>query len=150
MRTTTILFAAIGLLLVGVAVTRTPGQQVAGGQGACCLPSGGCTDTTQGLCEGNTFNGVWRGDLTTCISLPPCPSVEPPTVVGISAVFFDPNNSVQVYRAWSDGQVDLFVGTACNPATPCVIVPGSCPTDVNRDGDTGIQDFLTLLGGWAA
>ena len=24
----------------------------------------------------------------------------------------------------------------------------TCPTDIDRDGDTGIQDFLTLLGGW--
>ncbi len=23
-------------------------------------------------------------------------------------------------------------------------------TDINRDGDTGITDFLTLLGGWGA
>ena len=22
--------------------------------------------------------------------------------------------------------------------------------DINRDGDTGINDFLTLLGGWGA
>ncbi len=27
---------------------------------------------------------------------------------------------------------------------------GTCPSDVNRDGDTGINDFLTLLGGWGA
>ena len=24
------------------------------------------------------------------------------------------------------------------------------PTDIDRDGDTGIQDLLTLLGGWGA
>ena len=23
-------------------------------------------------------------------------------------------------------------------------------TDINRDGDTGISDFLTLLSGWGA
>ena len=26
----------------------------------------------------------------------------------------------------------------------------TCTTDINRDGDTGINDFLTLLGGWGA
>lgn len=26
----------------------------------------------------------------------------------------------------------------------------TCPTDVDRNGDTGINDFLTLLGGWGA
>ncbi len=34
--------------------------------------------------------------------------------------------------------------------TAIVILPGTCTTDINRDGDTGIQDFLTLLGGWGA
>ena len=34
--------------------------------------------------------------------------------------------------------------------TAIVILPGTCPTDINRDGDTGITDFLTLLGGWGA
>ena len=26
----------------------------------------------------------------------------------------------------------------------------TCPTDIDRDGDTGVNDFLTLLGGWGA
>ena len=34
-----------------------------------------------------------------------------------------------------------------NPCPVIVMVPGTCTTDINRDGDTGIQDFLTLLGG---
>ena len=27
---------------------------------------------------------------------------------------------------------------------------GTCPSDVNNDGTVGINDFLTLLGGWGA
>ena len=34
--------------------------------------------------------------------------------------------------------------------SPVVLIPGTCPTDIDRDGDTGIKDFLTLLGGWGA
>ncbi len=34
--------------------------------------------------------------------------------------------------------------------TAIVILPGTCTTDINRDGDTGIQNFLALLGGWGA
>ena len=26
----------------------------------------------------------------------------------------------------------------------------TCPTDIDRNGDTGVNDFLTLLGGWGA
>jgi len=27
---------------------------------------------------------------------------------------------------------------------------GTCPSDVNNDGNVGINDFMTLLGGWGA
>ncbi len=37
-----------------------------------------------------------------------------------------------------------------NVLPPCVIIPGTCTTDIDRNGDTGINDFLTLLGGWGA
>ncbi len=58
--------------------------------------------------------------------------------------------------AASDGQdvtgVEFLLTAGCDldPSFTCtvVILPGSCPTDVNRDGDTGINDFLSLLGAW--
>ncbi len=65
-------------------------------------------------------------------------------------------------RFWSDGQVDatrVFSNRESNNCTndpptvcdgPTVLIAGTCPTDVDRDGDTGINDFLTLLGGWGA
>ena len=31
-----------------------------------------------------------------------------------------------------------------------VVVPGLCPTDIDRNGDTGIDDVLGLLGGSGA
>jgi len=43
--------------------------------------------------------------------------------------------------------VDFVRGVdQCNAASVCIIVPGSYRSDI--DGDTGINDFLTLLGGW--
>jgi len=42
------------------------------------------------------------------------------------------------------------VGDIVFSCGPTVLIPGTCPTDVNRDGDTGINDFLALLGGWGA
>ncbi len=146
MRATTILAAAIGLLLVGVAVTRTPGQETTvAGQGACCYPSGGCLEFGASSCI--STGGTWQGSGTTCAETDCTPQ---PTVVGISAVLTTGGSTVAVFRGWSDGQIDFFNSNQCNPAFPCVIVPGSCPTDVNRDGDTGINDFLALLGGWGA
>ncbi len=72
-----------------------------------------------------------------------------------------PDRRYRVWRTWSDGQVDsLFVhfdgeqgDNACNVIDTCgplVLIPGTCPTDIDRNGDTDIQDFLTLLGGWGA
>ena len=62
----------------------------------------------------------------------------------------------RIFRTWSDGQIDstwLEHRSQCEinvPPCDVVILPGTCPTDIDRDGDTGIQDFLTLLGGWGA
>ena len=152
MRTTTILFVAIGLVLVGVAVTRTPGQQVVG-DGACCFPTG-CMETTDPfscLSNGGTYLAG-----QSCASCPPPPG---PTVVGVSAVTTGTQGLYfRILRTWSDGHTDMsFVRVAaitqCNITSSCgpvVIIPGTCPTDVDRNGDTGINDFLTLLGGWGA
>jgi hypothetical protein len=32
---------------------------------------------------------------------------------------------------------------------PCPIPPRLCPTDLDRDGNTGIVDFLFLLAHWS-
>ena len=63
----------------------------------------------------------------------------------------------QLVRFWSDGAIDTtpvyldpFQGV-CEAGIVCdtiPLVPGTCITDIDRNGDTGINDFLTLLGGW--
>jgi hypothetical protein len=87
------------------------------------------------------------GMLLSGLPCESCPTI--PTVVGISVSA--PNGTQQVYRVWSDGQVDFFNHSPPNCSggnLPCVLVEGSCTTDVDRDGDTGINDFLSLLGNW--
>ena len=65
-------------------------------------------------------------------------------------------NGFNIIRAWSDGQVDFTLFTLgpdnCDATAVCstVLITGTCTTDIDRDGDTGISDFLTLLGGWGA
>ena len=69
----------------------------------------------------------------------------------VSSAFDTVSNFVNVYRLWSDGQLDMtrhIAGSCVDVQGPCVMVPGTCPTDIDRNGDTGINDFLTLLGGW--
>ena len=157
--TTTTVVIAAGAVLAAVIVTRTPAQQEVGAPGACCLPSGGCHGENEPECV--ALGGTWLGLSTSC-SGSQCPSVAPPTVVSVSVSKdgfpTNPTNTAfRVFRAWSDGQLDgLLVeygpdcaigGSTCGPV---IIVPGTCTTDIDRDGDTGIQDFLTLLGGWGA
>ena len=165
--TTTVVIAAAGLVLAAVIVTRTPGQQAYGGaNGACCLPTGGCLPETETGCA--TMGGTFLGDTTSCAGST-CPSA--PTVVAGAVAFpalarggnatVDSEVAIAL-RFWSDGQVDATrvfsqrVAGSCGgtPATVCdgptVLLTGTCPTDVDRDGDTGINDFLTLLGGWGA
>ena len=159
--TTTVVIAA-GLVLAAVIVTRTPGQQYGEGgtNGACCLPAGGCADMTETSCTNN--GGTFLGDLSFCVSSACVGQLPPPTVTSISTEGFVEGFTMNVFvtRAWSDGQVDVIrygMGTnpgscdqSLNPCPPVTIVMGTCTTDINRDGDTGIQDFLTLLGGWGA
>ena len=108
------------------------------------------------MCIAN--GGTYLGLDTTCAGST-CPAA--PTVVGLSTYqqLFDAFSVTRyrVTRAWSDGQIDTMNftvdTTGCDVLTTCppvVVVTGTCPTDINRDGDTGIQDFLTLLGGWGA
>ena len=148
-RTTTILLLAIGLLLVGVAVTRTPGQQVAGPVGACCYPSGGCVEQGEFGCI--TTGGTYQDSGTTCAESDCTPL---PTVVSITSAQMQSPQDMNVYRQWSDGQLDRLLirndSDPCEIVSLCVLIPapGICATDVNRDGMTGITDFLTLLEDW--
>ena len=71
----------------------------------------------------------------------------------------------RIWRFWSDGTVDtsLLVITKWfepNPEASCqlffperscgpsVIIPGTCPADVDKTGDVGITDFLGVLAAW--
>ena len=140
--TTTTVVIAAGVVLAAVIVTRTPAQQEGGSVGGCCYP-GGCADgQTQIECE--AVGGTFFGDGVNCLQMV---CNDRPTVVGIYGT------TNQFTRAWSDGQVDVTVvdNNGCNGSvTLCttVLLTGTCTTDINRDGDIGIQDFLTLLGGW--
>jgi hypothetical protein len=104
-------------------------------------------------CEA-TYGGVWLGDSTICAQCP----LPPPTVVSVSMGKWldEVAGKYQIVRAWSDGHLDAFsfeIDTSCGITDLCgpvVIVTGTCTTDIDRNGDTGINDFLTLLGGWGA
>ena len=64
----------------------------------------------------------------------------------------------RIYRFWSDGGVDVsfreFISqTGCEVAkdTPCgpvVLIPGSCPGDITRDGTVATADLLGVLETW--
>ncbi len=166
MRNTTTVVIAAGAVLAAVIVTRTPAQQESG-VGACCYGAAGCYVTGTGVVDCLQGGGTWI-DGGTCVECPPPPG---PTVVA-GAVAFPPiatgGNSLKssevavALRFWSDGQVDATrvysqrIEGSCGgtPASVCdgptVLLTGTCPTDVDRDGDTGINDFLTLLSGWGA
>ncbi len=157
--TTTTVVIAAAAVLAAVIVTRTPAQPAALGGGACCYPAG-CAQITgpaeSCLGTGGVFlsNGI-------CADCPPPPG---PTVIGTSVTAGTTTSGqdkrYRIFRTWSDGQVDstlvqFEVTSNCVVLTdpgcgPVVLLPGTCPTDINRDGDTGINDFLTLLGGWGA
>ena len=147
--TTTTVVIAAGLVLAAVIVSRTPAQQEDGPGGICCLPTGICDTATQTDClaAGGSFLGQIGGCADViCATYDVTPQ---PTVTGIYGT------TNQFTRAWSDGQVDVTVvdNNGCNGSvTLCttVLLTGTCTTDINRDGDTGIQDFLALLGGWGA
>ncbi len=156
MRQSAWMVIAAGAVLAAVIVTRTTAQ-VESAPGACCWPNGACFIESISVCA--AVGGVFGGDSTDCASFA-CPT-PPPTVTGIAVVPHidvngDPTSTTKVFRAWSDGATDVtFVSSnACGPPGVCggpnQVIPGTCPTDVNRDGDTGIADFLTLLGGWGA
>ena len=147
---------AAGAVLAAAIVTRTPAQQEYGGRdGACCYPNGSCSQRFESECDAE--GGTWHGAGVACQQIACFPNL-PPTVVGVS-VMEDLSGTLfqyRVFRVWSDGQIDQtwvqfannceFDGPICNG----VLLAGTCPTDVDRDGDTGINDFLTLLGGWGA
>ena len=157
MRNTTTVVIAAGAVLAAVIVTKTPAQQEYVGSGACCYP-GGCllSSITPCLQTGGTF--IQDGGCAEC---PPPPG---PTVIGTSVTAGTTTSGqdkrYRIFRTWSDGQVDstlvqFEVTSNCVVLTdpgcgPVVLLPGTCPTDIDRDGDTGINDFLTLLGGWGA
>ncbi len=146
--------AGVGALLAAVVVTRTPAQQEGITDAACCLPDGACLFINESQCANNF--GVYHAGLT-CQQVN-CIALTPPTVVGITTSLVTGGH--RIFRQWSDGQTDVtFVSYESNtdPAIACnidafcgpaVLIPGTCPTDVDRNGDTGITDFLTLLGGW--
>ena len=93
MRMTTILLAAIGLLLVGLAVTRTPGQQrVTALVGSCCLPDGDCALVADEAECANVYGGIWTG-LGQCVGCP-----KPPTVTGVAMSIISTTHSSLVCR----------------------------------------------------
>ncbi len=159
-KTTTVGVIAVGAVLA-VIVTRTPAQ-VEYGDGACCLPNGTCAVLQANECAALGGSFLFGGNCAAAVCQP-CAPPDPPTVVSMSVskdIFPENsfNRTFRIFRAWSDGQVDHIrvgfgfepgacdtVGTIC---APIILIPGSCPTDINRDGDTGIQDFLTVLGLW--
>ena len=154
-KSTTVVIAAAAAL-AAIIVTRTPAQ-VEYASTACCLPTGCLTGGAIGESDCVLNGGIFLEDAT-CTECPPPPG---PTVVGIAAVPHfdvngDPTTLIRVFRAWSDGETDITYvsGSNCGPPGVCggpnQVIPGSCPTDIDRDGDTGINDFLTLLGGWGA
>ena len=124
--TTTTVVIAAGAVLAAVIVTRTPAQQEYGPVGP--PPPG-----------------------PTVVSM----TVSKDTLGAINAI-----GEYRIFRAWSDGHVDMTYASfqtgapeQCDPPTQCgptVVLQGTCPTDIDRDGDTGIIDFLTLLAGWGA
>ena len=141
-RTVIMMLVVAGTLFLAGLATRSPAQQPIGANGACCLPTGGCSAETPEAC--NVLGGTFLGDFTTCAGSVG-PSVALPTVVGVSL------ESNSIIRVWSDGQTDRLSfnrAVVCDPATVCVLLAGTCPTDIDRNGDTGINDFLALLGGW--
>ncbi len=74
MRTTTILCAAIGLVLVGLLIGACPkGPFPNAISGTCCLPVAGCVEgyPTSGACE--QIGGTWYGPFLTCHDLTDCP-----------------------------------------------------------------------------
>ena len=151
--TTTTVVIAAGVVLAAVIVTRTPAQQEDGPGGICCLPTGVCDTATQTDClaAGGSFLGQIGGcGGVICATYDVTPQ---PTVTGVTVLRLGSDNN-RLYRAWSDGQIDVILHNDDNPcpgpSQVCLLLPGTCPTDINRDGDTGINDFLTLLGGWGA
>ncbi len=157
MNKTTTVIVAVAAILAAVIVTRTPAQNEIG-VGACCYGAAGCYVTGTGVVTCLQAGGAWV-DGGSCAECPPPPG---PTVVSVAMTNRSPqlDGGLQIVRAWSDGQVDAFYvaldikpGTICAAEFQCdpiILLVGSCPTDINRDGDTGINDFLTLLGGWGA
>jgi len=65
-----------------------------------------------------------------------------------------------VLRFWSDGAVDStrvlseLAYDACSGAVPTLcdgpttLIPGTCQSDITRDGEADVQDFLWLIGEW--
>lgn len=145
-------------IAASVVFGQAPDRAEYGGlDGGCCLPAvlGGCANYYS-VSQCNSIGGVFLGEGVDCGDGTQCSVPPVPTVVGIAPVWAAAAGTSSVnaiIRAWSDGQVDRISYSAtnpCNPGTVCVLVTGTCPTDVDRSGDTGINDFLQLLGGWGA
>ena len=61
--------------------------------------------------------------------------------------------SAAAMMTFEDGRVDL-VGPAVGSPNRCTIAgigtPSFCTADVDRDGEVGVKDLLTLLGQWGS
>lgn len=77
-----------------------------------------------------------------------------PTVVAGHVIAFSGSAIRDVWRFWSDGAVDATraTGVGCT-GVPDVcgtfqILPGSCASDITRNGSVEFQDLLGVLNDW--
>lgn len=75
-----------------------------------------------------------------------------PTVV--SGMVIQAGSGRHLWRFWSDGAVDktfAVMQSACDIPINCgptPVIPGSCPSDVTRNGEVEFDDMLSVLSDW--
>jgi hypothetical protein len=86
--------------------------------GSCCLQDGTCQDVTAGACNG--MGGVYRGDSTTCATMPACP-VGACCLVDGTCELIAPTGCAEHGGTYSGD------GTTCGTIPPCPLPPtGAC------------------------
>ena len=66
----------------------------------------------------------------------------------VDAVFGSNHETPSVMMTFEDGRVDLVGGAGDRCTLAGIGSPSLCTADVDRDGDIGIIDFLTVLEQW--
>ena len=143
-------------------------------EGACCLLTGGCVKTTQGLCS-FVYQGTYLGNQTNCVNdgclLTAC------CLSNGDCILAEQLECLNIYQGIPEspgtlcGQTECDRGSCCLPSGDCLFLGSEscqasggqhspnetcsetdcsqpCPEDLDLNGSIGYEDLIQLLSVW--